>query len=108
MRSLFGLRMAMTLPSFQIWGILECWLETLLGFVRADISCGPRCFKCKLEMLSEPVACEFLMIFCLCGSEWRDGGVELAASFASCNTSFLFSGSYMTCVCVVVSEDVSL
>ena len=63
----------MILPSSQIWGILEWWLEKLVIFVRADVLCGSRCLKCKLWMHSGPVAC------CLCGSEWRDGGVELAA-----------------------------
>ena len=29
---------------------------------------------------------------CLCGSEWRDGGVELVAEFASCHTYFSFLG----------------
>ena len=58
--------------------------------------CGPGCFKCKSEMFSGPVACEFLMflmIFVVCGGLWRnesrDGIVELVAEFASCNTSFL-------------------
>ena len=67
MRSLFGLRTAMIFfPSFQLWGIPECWSEKLFIFVSADMPCGPTCFKCKLVVMSGPVACECLKIFVVC------------------------------------------
>ena len=33
---------------------------------RADIPCGQRCLKCKLETLSGPAASEFLLFLMIC------------------------------------------
>ena len=48
------------LPTFQRLGIAHCWYEMLAMFVSVVMPFGPRCFKCKLVILSGPAACEFL------------------------------------------------
>ena len=44
---MFGFRMAMNLPVFQILGIVLCTMEWLNMSVRALMATSLRCFKCR-------------------------------------------------------------
>ena len=55
MGDLFGFKMVMILPVFQMLGIVLCIMEWLNMSVRALMATGPRCFKCRYEMPSGPV-----------------------------------------------------
>ena len=47
MGDLFGFKMVMILPIFQMLGIVLCIMEWLNLSVRALIATGPRGFKCR-------------------------------------------------------------
>ena len=61
--SLLGLRIGFIVASFQEGGIKLRESEALNIFVRKSIALGPRCFKCKFDILSGPVDVVFLSDF---------------------------------------------
>ena len=63
---LFGFSSGMIFANFHMFGILLCNHEWLNNAVRVAVAMGPKCFKWRFDMLSGPVAFEFLrdlMIF---------------------------------------------
>ena len=60
---LFGFNSVMILPIFQRCDICQCCYEKLAMFVSVVVPWGPRCFKCMFDMLSGPMADEFLVYF---------------------------------------------
>ena len=60
MGDLLGLSIGSIFAVFQMWGMLLCCIVWLNMSVRILMACGPRCFKCKLEMPSGTVDLVFL------------------------------------------------
>lgn len=58
--SLFGLSMGIIMACFQKGGIMLCVHEWMSMSVSFWMATGPRCFRCKFEILSGPSALEFL------------------------------------------------
>ena len=77
---LLGLRSVMILPIFQSEGIMQCVYEKLAMLVSVVMPWIPRCLMCMLEMLSWPMAPEFLR--CL---------MTLAVSSVVASVAVLFS-----------------
>ena len=55
MGDFLGFNMGTILAIFQMLGMVLCLREWLKMSVRILMACGPRCFKCLLEMPSGPV-----------------------------------------------------
>ena len=52
----------MIMACFHNAGTSAFWIDRLQIFVRYEIPCGPRCFRCRIVRLSGPVAVEFLEV----------------------------------------------
>ena len=57
---LFGFRRGIIMEFFQMSGIMLVDTDRLKILVRYEIPFGPRCFRCRLEMLYGPAALEAL------------------------------------------------
>ena len=60
--SFLGFKRGIITEVFQMSGIILEATERLNIFVRYSTPFGPRCFKCRLEMLSGPAALEALQV----------------------------------------------
>ena len=60
---LFGLSIGIMLACFQNGGIILCVHARFRMLVNVWMAVGPRCLRCKLEILSGPSALEFLRVF---------------------------------------------
>ena len=63
MGSLFGLSMGIIMACFQKGWIMLCVHVWLSISVSVWMATGPRCFRCRFEILSGPSALEFLRDF---------------------------------------------
>lgn len=87
---LLGFRMGMILAIFQEFGIWLYVMDLLNMSVRDLIACGPKCLRCLYEMLSGPVAGEFLV-------ERMEEMVWYAVKGGAMSVS-----SFMWCSCLVM------
>ena len=55
MGDFLGFRIGTILAVFHRWGMVLCLREWLKISVRILMACGPKCFRCLLEMPSGPV-----------------------------------------------------
>ena len=61
--SLLGLILGIMFADFHVWGIWFSERDLLYMSVRRDIAMVPKCLMWMFEMLSGPVAGEFLIVF---------------------------------------------
>ena len=57
---LFGFSKGIMIDFFQMSGIVLVLMEMLKIMVKKAMPLGPRCFRCKLDILSGPAALEAL------------------------------------------------
>ena len=93
---LLGFNIGMMWACFHICGMSLLRHDLLRMSVNAFNARGPKCLRCMLEILSGPVACEFLRdLIVLVVSSVVNGGFDLSSCI------FLFSLSiFLFCFCV--------
>lgn len=73
--SLFGFGIGMVMAFFQICGMRFVCIDLLMVFVRNCMAMGPRCLRCIIDMLSGPIAGEFLACLIAVVTCWVENGV---------------------------------
>ena len=83
---LLGFRIGMIFAYFHRLGMLLVVMNKLKMSVRAQTTCGPKCFKCVYEMPSGPEEEVFLVLRMACSvmSEVKGGSMFLS-SVSECN-----------------------
>ena len=86
-----GFRIDIISPSFQMLGMVLCWIDRFNMSVRGPMATGPKCFRCLYEMSSGPTENVGFVCYIASLSYW--GLKEVGECFvgAACAVFCLFS-----------------